>query len=438
MNFIKNFKNALKDKEFKRKVVLVLIPILIYLAGGLITLPNVDVDKVMSSDLSQLGAFGVLRMMTGGQLKTFSLFALGVSPAITASIVLHLLSVEAFPALRELQTGGKEDKRKFELINVATLLALSFLQGYATIVMFDRTYGILKNNNFVGVMTTLVVMVAGVMILYGLGKWLEKNDIQGGLTVFIATGILSALPSSIMHTLSVFKLIGGVWRWVLTALYIAAYIAIITFIIWFTGKVVKMPVVSGRSVAGDSRNIKRAERKTFIPIAYNPAGVMPIIVASSLMTAPLIIASWFAPTSRVYKLFSSTLSLGTYLGIFVFGLLVIFAAYTYNQIQINPEMVADDFKKNGTYIMGVRPGKDTANAIRQEVFSISKYSAGFLVIVGVLPMLLPLLTKGVIPTDQAFGGTGLIILVDVFRDIYRTTEVVGKQAKYKRRSSLWV
>mgnify|MGYP001948160158 CR=1 FL=1 len=88
--------------------------------------------------------------------------------------------------------------------------------------------------------------------------------------------------------------------------------------------------------------------------------------------------------------------------------------------------------------MGVRPGKDTANAIRQEVFSISKYSAGFLVIVGVLPMLLPLLTKGVIPTDQAFGGTGLIILVDVFRDIYRTTEVVGKQAKYKRRSSLWV
>lgn len=437
MKFITNFRHALSDKDFKKKVMYVLIPVIMYMVGALIPLPNVDVDKMMNADL---GAFDLIRIMVGGQLKTFSLFALGVSPIITTSIVLHLLSAHAFPVLRELQTGGKEDRKKFEYITIAVTVLLAALQGYTTIKMFDRSYGILVDNSTKGVLITLTVMIIGVMLLYGVAKYLEKKEFYGGLTIFIATGIIASLPSSIKETLAILHLFKAPLNWIFTIIYILAYVGLVWLIVWFSKKQVKVPVIIGKSVPGQNASVRRAEKRTFIPLSYNPSGVMPIIIASSVLSAPMIIASWIAPQSRVYKFFADTLSLNSYLGVIVFGVLVVMFAYIYNQIQIAPDQVADNFKKEGTYMLGVRPGKDTAMKLREEVFAISKYSAMFLFVVGVIPMFLPLLTKGIIPSAQAFGGTGLIILVDVMQEVFKSTESAGTQARYKnigRRSSIW-
>ncbi len=415
----------LKNKEIMNRIFFTIMIMFVFRIGAAITVPGVTLSDF---SFESNDAFGIMNLLGGGTLQQFSVFALGVSPYITASIIVQLLSMDVLPALTELSSQGDYGRRKIEMTNRYLTLMLGAVQAYGVIVtMENQSYITLENNDFWTYAYIITVMLAGTMLVMWLGDQISTKGIGNGISMIIFAGIVSSLPQQIVAAYQNWlsdkvgqgsqQLLIGLLQF---GVYVLAFLIIIGFITFVETSKRKIPVQH----AGKSGGSRKMAQASFLPIKINSAGVIPVIFASSIMMAPSIIASFVGASADAewLKIFNSsaTVTMPWFndetwqmpWGLLIYLLLIVVFSFFYSKMQINPEKMAENFQKNGSYIPGVRPGAETERYVSKVLNRITVIGAFSLAVIAALPILLVLL-KVVPDQSLALGGTGLIIVVGV-------------------------
>ena len=415
MGMIQTFRQAWKIPEMRKKLIYTLIMLVIFRLGSNIPVPGVNKTLLESMfNANNAGLFGLFDMFTGGSFSQFTIFALGIGPYITSSIVLQLLTV-AIPALEELAKQGEEGRKKINKITRYVAIGLALIQaiGYT----FGLFNGVLTDNSILSKIVVVLVLVAGTTFCMWLGEKVDQNGIGNGISLLIFAGIVSRIPTGLTNAVK--KLISGDLKIYAGIIFVIFALIVIVGIILITEGTRKIPVQYAKRVVGRKMY---GGQSSHIPMKVNQAGVIPVIFAVSLLQIPMTIAYMTGTDSGfyqfVYKYLSSSGNPGAYI-YFVFNILLIIAfTYFYGQISLNPTEIADNLKNNGGFIPGIRPGKPTVEYITKVASRLTIVSAIFLAIVASIPTLLSKWTG----MSTGFGGTSLIIAIGVALDTQRAIE----------------
>ena len=432
---MKKLINILKNKEIMGRIVFTIMILFIFRLGAQITVPGVKInsDSELSNYLSQNHPLSLMNLLGGGTLQSFSIFALGVSPYSTAQIIVQLLSTDVLPALTELKRQGQYGRKKIEMATRYLTLMLGAVQAYGIIKTMQASTLIdfsLKDN-WLTYVYIVVVLLAGTMLVMWLGDQISVKGIGNGISMIIFAGIVSSLPSQMVTAWFTWcdpmiqaqgeaQAIAGVFKFLL---YVFAYLLIIAFVTFIELSKRKIPVQHSGKGGGQTQSMAKA---SFLPIKINSAGVIPVIFASSILMAPSVIMAFIDPnnteagwlgifnTSVMYNMGN-----GWYMpwGLIIYLVLTVAFCFFYANLQINPQQLAENFQKNGSYIPGIRPGNETERYVRKVLNRVTVIGAAALAFIAALP---PVLTMtGVFGGNQslALGGTGLIIVVGVALEI---------------------
>lgn len=404
---MRTFSSMFKNKEIRNKILFTLSMLLIYRVGSAIPVPGVDATK-LASQISDNSVLSMMNLLGGGALERLSVFAMGVTPYITASIIIQLVSMDVIPALTEMTKSGQTGRMKMEKITRYLGVVLSFVQAYSLVYGFDKQYSVLANSSLSGYLYTATVLTAGTMFLIWLGDRISMKGIGNGLSIIIFAGIVSNMPSQFMQVWNVLaggttqgELFNGILQF---ALFVLLYIIIIVFVIVMETAVRKIPIQYT-----NSSSYTRGNDVTFLPLKINSASVIPVIFAQSIMTAPQIVISFF--NQDLYKTLQTYLSLSSTTGLILYAVLTFLFTFFYTDLQVDPDQVADNLSKSGAYIPGIRPGNETKTYLHKVLNRITVLGAIALVIVATLPYILPMFTS--LPSSISIGGTGIIIVVGV-------------------------
>lgn len=427
---MKKVSAILHNKEIMNRILFTLAIFLIFRIGSALTVPGVEISK---DAFDTNNVFGMLNLMGGGALQSFSLFALGVSPYITAQIIVQLLQMDVLPVLTELGKEGESGRKKIDMATRYLTLLLGAVQAYGvTVTMMNSDYITLTDTTILGYLKIIVYLVAGSMLLMWLGDQITTIGIGNGISMIIFAGIVSALPNQIYGAFANYlsqNLLTGNPSLILEGvikllLYLLSFFLIVVFVTYTEKSVRKLPV--SHSATGQSGN--ENAQSSFLPIKINSSGVIPVIFASSIMMAPSIIVSfvsggntvpnWAQTMINVFN-YQSMVDMGTWSfpwGLIIYLFLIIVFTFFYSNLQINPERLAKDFHDNGTYITGLRPGNETEKYIRKVLNRVTLLGALALMLIAALPIVLSL--TGLVPQSLALGGTGLIIVVGVAIEVF--------------------
>ena len=427
---MKKVSAILHNKEIMNRILFTLAIFLIFRIGSALTVPGVEISK---DAFDTNNVFGMLNLMGGGALQSFSLFALGVSPYITAQIIVQLLQMDVLPVLTELGKEGESGRKKIDMATRYLTLLLGAVQAYGvTVTMMNSDYITLTDTTILGYLKIIVYLVAGSMLLMWLGDQITTKGIGNGISMIIFAGIVSALPNQIYGAFANYlsqNLLTGNPSLILEGvikllLYLLSFFLIVVFVTYTEKSVRKLPV--SHSATGQSGN--ENAQSSFLPIKINSSGVIPVIFASSIMMAPSIIVSfvsggntvpnWAQTMINVFN-YQSMVDMGTWSfpwGLIIYLFLIIVFTFFYSNLQINPERLAKDFDDNGTYITGLRPGNETEKYIRKVLNRVTLLGALALMLIAALPIVLSL--TGLVPQSLALGGTGLIIVVGVAIEVF--------------------
>ena len=409
------------------RILFTVLILFIFRIGCQITVPGVEIDKdQLGKYLEGNNILSLMNILGGGTLQTFSIFALGVSPYITAQIIVELLSSDVLPALTELKRQGQHGRKKIDLTTRYLALMLGAVQAYGIIKTMEASELVKFDAGSTPWLTytyIVVVMLAGAMIVMWLGDQISVKGIGNGISMIIFAGIVCSLPSQISNAFAKWILdtqgisdaatITGVFEFLL---YIFAFLLIIAFVTFIELSKRKIPVQhSGKG--GQTQSMAKA---SFLPIKINSAGVIPVIFASSIMMAPSVVVAFMGENSEAawLNIFSSSkltdMGNGVYVpwGLIIYVALTIAFTFFYANIQINPQQLAENFQKNGSYIPGVRPGNETERYVRKVLNRVTFIGAMALAAIAALPSILTLTIFKDYPS-LALGGTGLIIVVGV-------------------------
>lgn len=427
---MKKVSAILHNKEIMNRILFTLAIFLIFRIGSALTVPGVEISK---DAFDTNNVFGMLNLMGGGALQSFSLFALGVSPYITAQIIVQLLQMDVLPVLTELGKEGESGRKKIDMATRYLTLLLGAVQAYGvTVTMMNSDYITLTDTTILGYLKIIVYLVAGSMLLMWLGDQITTKGIGNGISMIIFAGIVSALPNQIYGAFANYlsqNLLTGNPSLILEGvikllLYLLSFFLIVVFVTYTEKSVRKLPV--SHSATGQSGN--ENAQSSFLPIKINSSGVIPVIFASSIMMVPSIIVSfvsggntvpnWAQTMINVFN-YQSMVDMGTWSfpwGLIIYLFLIIVFTFFYSNLQINPERLAKDFHDNGTYITGLRPGNETEKYIRKVLNRVTLLGALALMLIAALPIVLSL--TGLVPQSLALGGTGLIIVVGVAIEVF--------------------
>ena len=404
---MRTFSSMFKNKEIRNKILFTLAMLLIYRVGSAIPVPGVDATK-LASQISDNSVLSMMNLLGGGALERLSVFAMGVTTYITASIIIQLLSMDVIPSLTEMTKSGQTGRMKMERITRYLGVVLSFVQAYSLVYGFDKQYSVLANSNLSGYLYTATVLTAGTMFLIWLGDRISMKGIGNGLSIIIFAGIVSNMPSQFVQVWNVLaggttqgELFNGILQF---ALFVLLYIIIIVFVVVMETAVRKIPIQYT-----NSSSYTRGNDVTFLPLKINSASVIPVIFAQSIMTAPQIVISFF--NQDLYKTLQTYLSLSSTTGLILYAVLTFLFTFFYTDLQVDPDQVADNLSKSGAYIPGIRPGNETKTYLHKVLNRITVLGAIALVIVATLPYILPMFTS--LPSSISIGGTGIIIVVGV-------------------------
>lgn len=419
---LETLRNAWKVKEIRNKILFTVFIILIFRVGSVIPVPYIDVAALKAAN--ETGAtnefFSYLSILTGGGLEYGAIFAMSVTPYINSSIIIQLLCV-AIPYLERLQKEGEEGQKKLAQITRYTTVLLALIQGTAY-------FFYLKNSNYLSVSGGAVVFAAFVIVLAfaagsALVMWLgEQIDVKGignGISILLFAGILSRGPQAFEYLVMNWKL-----HKVAVIGIVLLFLAVIVFIVWMTEAERRIPVQYAKRVVG---NKMYGGQNTHIPIKVNMSGVMPIIFASSILMLPTMILSFMRNAEGFWY---KALSLFSVRGVFyavVYFLLIIGFAYFYATIQFNPVEMANNLRKQGGAIPGIRPGKPTSDFISKILSRITLMGALFLSVIAILPIVIG--SVGTI--NISLGGTSMLIMVGVALDTVRNLESQMMMRHYK-------
>lgn len=423
----KTLVGAFKNKDIRKKIIYTLLILVVVRVGSLLPIPGVDTNYFSSllsgintGDLSYLSAF------TGGSFERMSLFALSITPYITSSIIMQLLTI-AIPKLEEMQKEGEDGRKKIASITRYVTIGLSLIESIAMAVGFGRS-GLIKDSAqlstlhyVVCIIVVIAALTAGSAVLMWLGERITEKGVGNGISIVLLINIISGMPSDFATLYSTFVAPKTPAKGVLAAVIILAILIVMVVLVCFLQDGERrIPVqysqkVSGRrTVGGQSTNI---------PLKVNTAGVMPIIFASSLMQFPVIIAQLFGKSYEWTRYLSSSywcrVEAPKYsIGLIVYIVLLIIFAYFYTSITFNPVEVADNLKKAGGVIPGITPGKSTSEYLNKILNYIVFIGAVGLLIIA----LIPIMCTGFFNASVSFGGTSIIIIVGVVLETLKQIE----------------
>jgi len=401
------FASLFRNKEIRIRIFATLGLLLIYRIGAAIPVPGVDAAK-LSAEIADNSILSMMNLLGGGTFERLSVFALGVTPYITSSIIIQLLSMDVIPALTEMTKSGQTGRMQMEKITRYLGVVLAFVQSFSMVYGFDKSYGILETSTLSTYLYTATVLTAGTMFLVWIGDRISMKGIGNGISIIIFAGIVSNMPAGFAQVYQV--LVGGessgaAFNGVLQFIgYIILYLAIIVGVVVMQLATRKIPIQYTSSTTA-----RGASDITYLPFKINSASVIPVIFASSIMTAPQIILSFV--NSGAYSKVSSFLSLNNWPGLTIYAVLTFLFTFFYTDLQVDPDRVAENLGKSGAYIPGIRPGNETKTYLHKVLNRITVLGAFALTLIATIPYLLPMFTS--LPTSTAIGGTGIIIVVGV-------------------------
>ena len=432
----KTLKNALKTPDVRKRLMYTLILIIVFRLGCYITVPGVDSFQLAEAFNGQ-GMASLIDLISGGAFSRLSIFAMSISPYITASIVIQLLAM-VIPALERLtKEGGEEGRNKINRYTKILTVVLSLVEGLGIYLSY-RSSGIFINTEFVTGLTVVISLMAGTAILMWLGDQITNKGIGNGISIIIFVGIVAGLPSAVT---TIWNLIFSAGSFSTTGLLTAVGI-IIGAIILVAGVVFvqqaerRVPVQYSKRVVG--RKMVGAQN-THIPLKLVMAGVMPVIFASSFMTFPAMIIQMFASDiatqtgfwATIYKFSIATSTSNVPVGYsianaIVYLLLIVGFTYFYTYATFNPAEVSNNIKKNGGFIPGIRAGKPTTDYLASIISKITLFGGLFLAVIAIIPMLLRFTSLNI-----AFGGTSILIVVGVALETVQQLESQLVMRHYK-------
>lgn len=403
-------KEIFTNRKILKRILYTLIFILLFRLGTLITIPGVTLsDQDFAGDTNSQ-FLSLLNIIGGGGLLTFSIFALGVTPYITASIIIQLLSSDVIPYLTRLNKQGEKGRIKIEKITRIVTIFIAIIQAFAIVLAMNSSgfieQGTLFNSEWAMILFAVLVMVTGSMVSIWIADQITMKGVGNGTSLLIATGIVARIPYKFENIWGSFInddsfIFTG---FMLVLFYLAIALMFVFLLSFFEISERRIPIQQ----TGKGLNLE-SDKQTYLPLKINPAGVVPVIFASAIITLPPTIAQFF-PDSGFKEWVIINFSLTSALGLTLYGLLIIAFTYFYSQININPEETAKNFQKSSTFIVGVKPGKETEIYLTKTVNSVATYGAFLLAFIAVLPFIL---TFFGVSQSAALGGTGLIILVSV-------------------------
>jgi preprotein translocase subunit SecY len=409
------FKSIFKVEELRKRILFTCAILIVYRVGGHIPTPGID-GSILAAALSSDSIFGLLDLFAGGAFAKATIFALGIMPYISASIMLQLLGA-VVPFLQRLQREGEEGRRKITQYTRYLTVAIAALQGWGTA-------GFLTTINLNGIPAvhmdsagfiplTILTFTCGCIFIMWLGEQITEKGIGNGISLIIFIGIIARFPEAVWEETQM------VWygsrSFMLEVVMVAMMVLVIAAVILVTRAQRKVPVqyprrVVGRKVFGGAA--------THLPLSVNSAGVIPIIFAQSIMFLPSTIAQLFPNTDWVQNLVAVWLAPGSFWYSIIYGLIIIFFGYFYTAIVFNPMEIADNMRRNGGYIPGIRPGKNTSEYIEKILTRITLPGAVFFAMIAILPWVL--ISRANV--NFFFGGTGLLIVVGVALDTLQQIE----------------
>jgi preprotein translocase subunit SecY len=396
--------------ELKDKILFTLLCLVIYRIGAHVVSPGIDVAALREyAGQLQGTVFGIYDMFVGGGLSRATVFALGIMPYISASIMFQLLAA-VFPTIEKMQKEGEEGRKKLTQYTRYATLGLSAVQAYGYGVFLEsQVPGAVANPGYGFKLTMVLMLTTGAMFVMWLGEQITERGIGNGMSLLIFFSIIESLPTALIETVNLVR-VGEVSPLALILL-LAVMVAVVAATVAITMAARKIPVQIPRKVMGRGR--VREGQKSFVPLRVNSAGVMPIIFAQSIIIVPGTLATF--SNNPVVNEFSSWFQYGTP-GYFVaFALLIVFFTYFYTAIIFNPVDLAENLKKQGAFVPGVKPGARTAEYIDRVLSRITLPGAIFLAAIALIPQLL-LDRVGVSFLGGVLGGTGLLIIVGVALD----------------------
>lgn len=394
--------------ELKSRLLFVLIAIIVYRLGAHVPVPGLDPVKLASLFHSQQnGIIGLFNMFSGGALSRFTVFALGVMPYISASIIIQLLTA-VVPALEEIKKEGESGQRKINQYTRYGTLFLAFFQAIGVSKML-AAQGIALNPTVGFYLIAAITLTTGTMFLMWLGEQITEKGIGNGISLIIFSGIVSGLPSAIGRTLEQVR--QGQMQ-VITLLLVVVMILLITGFVVFVERAQRRITIN--YAKRQQGNKLYAAQSTHLPLKINMAGVIPPIFASSIILFPATLASWFGNSGSYSWLNAIALWLqpGQPLYLLIFVVAVVFFCFFYTAVVFNPRDTADNLKRSGAFIPGIRPGEQTARYIDTVMTRLTLVGAGYIALVSLLPQFM--ITAANVPFY--FGGTSLLIIVVVIMD----------------------
>ena len=434
----KTIRNALKTPEVRKKLLYTLLLIVIFRLGCYITVPGVDTFALNDAFGSTNGMASLIDLISGGAFSRFSIFAMSISPYITASIVLQLLTIAIPPLERLAKEGGEEGRRKINKYTKLLTVLLALIEGVGIYLSY-RSTGIFVDTGFMTGFTVVVSLMAGTALLMWLGDEITNKGIGNGISIIIFVGIIAGLPGAVTM---IWDLIMGTGAFSTTGLLIALGIIIgaiilVAAVVFVQQAERRVPVQYSKRVVG--RKMVGAQN-THIPLKLVMAGVMPIIFASSFLTFPAMIIQMFIPdiasqtgfwaTIYNFSIASSTSQVGlgyTIANAIVYLLLIVGFTFFYTYISFNPAEISNRIKVNGGFIPGIRAGKPTTEYLSSIISKLTWFGGLYLAIIAILPMLVRFI-PGI---DLAFGGTSILIVVGVALETMQQLESQLVMRHYK-------
>ena len=421
MRLVDTIKNIWKIEDLRKRILITILYVVIYRLGSFVVLPGVNPDTLTSlASQTSEGLMALLNMFSGGAFSNASIFALGIMPYISASIVMQLAAI-IIPSMQKMQREGESGRRKINQWTRYLTVLILLIQAPAYLLNLDmqlRAAGASLPSGFMYRVFATVILAAGSMFVLWLGERITDKGVGNGISFIILIGIIARLPHALIAEFN--------YRLISSSGGLVAFLAEIVFLLFVTAGAIllvqgtrKVPVQYAKRVVG---NKQYGGARQYIPLKVNAANVMPIIFAQAIMFIPISLASYFTGGDGTPSRFIQVLSDNTSFWYnFIFATLIILFTYFYTAITINPTQMADDLKRNNGFIPGVKPGRNTRDYLDGIMDRITLPGALFLALVAIMPAFAQIL--GISPAfAQFFGGTSLLILVGVVLDTLQQVE----------------
>jgi preprotein translocase subunit SecY len=405
------FINSWKVKEIRKKLIYILLMLAVYRIGCRIALPGISVDMMMGpADQAQ----NIFSLITGGGVAT--IFAMGIGPYITSSIIMQLLTV-AIPKLEQIQKEGEEGRKRINKYTRYVALVLAVLQAVGTVYSLDQSGMFVHAGNFFVLFTAVVALVTGTMFVVWISELLTEKGIGNGSSFIISANILASLPMAVDALRQEMTVKRDILPFglVIVLLILIIFVAVIAFVVWIQDGERRIPVQYSKKMVGRQMY---GGQSSFIPIKVNIAGVMSIIFSISLLQFPQTISQFFATPPAWLTTVVEWLQLTHPCGAILYVILIFCFTFFYTSFAINPIEMAENMKKNGGFVPGIRPGKPTTDYIQRTIDRLSWIGAIFYAIIAMIPVLIEWIFK--IPAG--FGGTTLLIVTGVALELVKQLE----------------